>query len=287
MNPCTHLYFCPLTLTRSGSLWDRTWPQRSRPCGRRAASPELGARSSGGPRTSQSPTIQHWQSVRLTDCTRALLEAFSRARAPVELLTFCLLTSIWLYPGSSSAGRFSADILAARSSKNRSDRKFECIYAQGNGLSRRECVRVASIVSCVLMVAVLQNSVDLTASVGFCTFGDGCGESRPLIGCRVSACALIGGPELRPPTNNPSSPPNRTVILPRDTRRNDDDFLNTAISFRIGDRPTTALLNHLRNVPEFGAQPPSLACNPRQTDQLLNTFTHPTFTQWRRIRRRG
>jgi hypothetical protein len=39
-----------------------------------------------------------------------LLEALSRASAPSEVLTFCLLTRTFENPGSSSAGRFSADI---------------------------------------------------------------------------------------------------------------------------------------------------------------------------------
>lgn len=53
--------------------------------------------------------------VLLTLCNSALLEALMRARAPSEARTFCLLTRLWDEPGSSSAGRFSADILGYRS----------------------------------------------------------------------------------------------------------------------------------------------------------------------------
>lgn len=51
-----------------------------------------------------------------TLCTRALPDALRRASAPVEELTFCRLTSDWDMPGSSSAGRFSADILRCEKS---------------------------------------------------------------------------------------------------------------------------------------------------------------------------
>lgn len=60
----------------------------------------------------------------LTACISELPEALSRARAPSDELTFCLLTSEWDEPGSSSAGRFSADIMRAASSKR--ELEMEC-----------------------------------------------------------------------------------------------------------------------------------------------------------------
>lgn len=47
----------------------------------------------------------------LTACTRELLDALRRARALSDEFTFCLLTSIRDEPASSSAGRFSADMM--------------------------------------------------------------------------------------------------------------------------------------------------------------------------------
>lgn len=48
-----------------------------------------------------------------TDCTSALLpEAPSRRESAVLVPGFCLLTTNWPAPGSSGAGRFSADIAA-------------------------------------------------------------------------------------------------------------------------------------------------------------------------------
>lgn len=52
-----------------------------------------------------------------TPWTSALLDALIRASAPVEDRTFCLFTRLWLEPGSSSAGRFSADMAGSSSGR--------------------------------------------------------------------------------------------------------------------------------------------------------------------------
>ena len=64
-----------------------------------------------GPYHKVRDTRSSARTVLLTPLIRALFEALRRANAPSEELMFCLLTSIWDEPGSSSAGRFSADIV--------------------------------------------------------------------------------------------------------------------------------------------------------------------------------
>lgn len=60
-----------------------------------------------------------------------MLDAFNRASAPVELLTFWRFTSIWLAPGSSSAGRFSADMFSRE--------VVVCLWAEAE-LSSTSCI---------------------------------------------------------------------------------------------------------------------------------------------------